>query len=34
MNLHPNYLLNEVNEPEDIKGMSIDELKELAKEMR
>lgn len=34
MNLHPNYLLNEVNEPEDIKGMSIDELKELAQEMR
>lgn len=34
MNLHPNYLLNEVNEPEDIKGMSLDELKELAQEMR
>lgn len=34
MNLHPDYLLNEVNEPEDIKGMSLDQLKELAKEMR
>lgn len=34
MNLHPDYLLNEVDEPEDIKGMSLDQLHELAKEMR
>ena len=34
MNRHPDYLLNEVNEPEDIKGMSLDELKQLAREMR
>lgn len=34
MNLHPDYLLNDVEEPEDIKGMSLDQLRELAKEMR
>lgn len=34
MNRHPDYLLNEVNEPADIKGMSLDELKQLAREMR
>lgn len=34
MNLHPDYLLNDVNNPEDIKGMSMDQLQELAKEMR
>lgn len=34
MNLHPDYLLNEVNEPSDLKGMSMDELKQLATEMR
>ena len=34
MNLHPDYLLNDVNEPSDIKKMSLDELKELATEMR
>lgn len=34
MNRHPDYLLNEVNEPADIKGMSLDELKQLAKEIR
>ena len=34
MNLHPDYLLNDVNEPSDIKRMSLDELKELATEMR
>lgn len=34
MNRHPDYLLNEVNEPEDLKDMSLDELKQLAKEMR
>ena len=34
MNLHPDYLLNEVNEPSDIKDMSLDELKQLATEMR
>ncbi len=34
MNLHPDYLLNVVNEPADIKKMSLDELKELAAEMR
>ena len=28
MNLHPDYLLNEVNEPSDIKDMSLDELKQ------
>ncbi|MBD5806209.1 1-deoxy-D-xylulose-5-phosphate synthase [Limosilactobacillus walteri] len=34
MNLHPDYLLNEVNEPSDIKQMSLEELKQLATEMR
>lgn len=34
MNLHPDYLLNSVEEPEDIRNMSLDQLKELAKEMR
>lgn len=34
MNQHPDFLLNEVNEPEDIKPMSLDELKQLATEMR
>lgn len=34
MNLHPDYLLNEVNEPSDIKQMSLDQLKQLATEMR
>lgn len=34
MNRHPDYLLNDVNEPSDIKQMSLSELKELAKEMR
>lgn len=34
MNLHPDYLLNEVNEPSDIKDMSLDELKQLATEIR
>ena len=33
MNLHPDYLLNEVNEPSDIKDMSLDELKQLATEV-
>ena len=31
MNLHPDYLLNEVNEPSDIKDMSLDELKQSSK---
>lgn len=34
MNQHPDFLLNEVNEPEDIKPMSLYELKQLATEMR
>lgn len=34
MNRHPDYLLNEVDEPEDIKGMTLDELNRLANEMR
>lgn len=34
MNLHPDYLLNEVEELADIKGMSLDQLHELADEMR
>ncbi|WP_295746688.1 1-deoxy-D-xylulose-5-phosphate synthase [uncultured Limosilactobacillus sp.] len=34
MNQHPDFLLNEVNEPADIKSMSLDELKQLAAEMR
>ncbi|MCI1975555.1 MAG: 1-deoxy-D-xylulose-5-phosphate synthase [Limosilactobacillus sp.] len=34
MNRHPDYLLNRVNEPADIKSMSLDELKQLATEMR
>lgn len=34
MNQHPDFLLNEVNEPEDIKSMSLADLKQLATEMR
>lgn len=34
MNLHPEFLLNEVNEPEDIKGLSLEQLQQLASEMR
>lgn len=34
MNLHPDYLLNKVNEPEDLKPMSLDQLKQLASEIR
>ncbi|QLL69954.1 1-deoxy-D-xylulose-5-phosphate synthase [Lactobacillus sp. 3B(2020)] len=34
MNLHPDYLLNEINEPADLKGLSLDQLKQLATEMR
>ena len=34
MNLHPDYLLKRVEEPEDIKSMTIDQLKQLAEEMR
>lgn len=34
MNRHPDYLLNQVDEPEDIKSMSLDQLKQLATEMR
>lgn len=34
MNLHPDYLLNEVDEPSDLKQMSLAELKQLATEMR
>lgn len=34
MNQHPDFLLNEVNEPQDIKSMNLDQLKELAQEMR
>lgn len=34
MNLHPDYLLNEINEPADLKGLSLDQLKKLATEMR
>lgn len=34
MNRHPDYLLNQVNEPEDIKSMSLAQLKKLATEMR
>lgn len=34
MNLHPDYLLNSVEDPADIRQMSLDQLKELAQEMR
>lgn len=34
MNQHPDFLLNEVDEPADIKTMSLSELKQLASEMR
>lgn len=34
MNQHPDFLLNEVDEPQDIKPMNLDQLKKLAKEMR
>lgn len=34
MNRHPDFLLNQVEEPSDIKPMSLDQLKQLASEMR
>ena len=34
MNQHPDFLINEVNEPQDIKSMNLDQLKELAQEMQ
>ena len=34
MNQHPDYLLNKVTQPADIKAFSISELKQLASEMR
>ena len=34
MNQHPDFLINEVNEPQDIKSMNLDQLKKLAQEMR
>ncbi|MBD7894675.1 1-deoxy-D-xylulose-5-phosphate synthase [Limosilactobacillus sp. Sa3CUN2] len=34
MNRHPDYLLNRVNNPADIKSMSLEQLKQLATEMR
>lgn len=34
MNRHPDFLLNQVEEPADIKTMSLDQLKQLASEMR
>ncbi len=34
MNLHPDYLLNEINEPQDLKGLSLAQLQQLAGEMR
>lgn len=34
MNLHPDFLINRVEEPQDIKGMTIDQLHQLASEMR
>lgn len=34
MNRHPDYLLNRVSEPADIKSMSLEQLKQLATEMR
>ena len=34
MNRHPDYLLNRDNEPADIKSMSLEQLKQLATEMR
>ena len=34
MNRHPDYLLNQVEEPADIKGMTLDQFKQLGSEMR
>lgn len=34
MNQHPDYLLNTINEPADIKKLSLAQLKQLAQEMR
>ena len=34
MNRHPDYLLNRVNNPADIKSMPLEQLKQLATEMR
>lgn len=34
MNRHPDFLLNQVEEPADIKSMSMEQLKQLADEMR
>lgn len=34
MNLHPDYLLNDINEPQDLKQLNLAQLQQLATEMR
>lgn len=34
MNKHPEYLLNKISGPNDLKKLSIPEMEELAKEIR
>lgn len=34
MNQHPEFLLNQVNQPQDIKNFTLEQLKQLASEMR
>lgn len=34
MNKHPEYLLNKISGPKDLKKLSIPEMEELAKEIR
>ncbi|HJG49752.1 MAG TPA: 1-deoxy-D-xylulose-5-phosphate synthase, partial [Limosilactobacillus ingluviei] len=34
MNLHPDYLLNDINEPQDLKQLNLTQLQQLATEMR
>lgn len=34
MNQHPNYILNQINSPKDVKNLTIDDLKKVATEIR
>ena len=34
MNQHPDYILNQINSPKDVKNLTIDDLKKVATEIR
>ena len=34
MNLHPDFLLNQINGPEDLKQLSLTQMQQLAQEIR